>query len=433
MVIRNPSEEDAMTPSERRLSRRSFLKRAGFGLAAPYFLTSNALGAPGKRPASDRVVAGAIGVGGRGMGLLGIHGDPRCTIAAVCDVDATRLARAKKRIGKCDAYGDFRRIIDRKDLDAILTATPDHWHAPITIMACQSGKDVYCEKPLMKTVLEGREMVKAARRHGRVVQMGTQYRSMARVRQVCEWLRNGRIGKVHAVRLSHAPNRKHRREPGRQPPPALDWDLWLGPAPWAPYHPRRCHFSFRFWMDYGGGFIADNGVHMFGLVSWAMGTDATGPVTVEATGREDPDNLYDVPVEMSVRYQFADPPFVMTWDQPGVGGLNIQFVGSQATLSGFVGYKVIKGQADLSPTRPDELHLHRSDSHSGNWLECIATRERPACDVEIGHRVTCFSHLGNIAYALGRKLRWDPAAERFIGDDEANRMLHTPYREPWHL
>jgi predicted dehydrogenase len=195
----------------------------------------------------------------------------------------------------------------------------------------------------------------------------------------------------------------------------------------------RCHFNFRWFMDYGGGSIADNGVHMFGVVSWAMGADHTGPVTIEGTGVAAPNNLFDAPVEMTVRYEFADPPFEMIWEQPGTASLNLEFVGSEATLSGFRDFKVIKGEADLSPTRADEPHLRRSDSHSGNWLECIAERRRPVMDVEIGHRVTCWSHLGNIAYRLGRKLRWDPATEQFPGDDEANRLLRAPYREPWRL
>jgi len=266
-----------------------------------------------------------------------------------------------------------------------------------------------------------------------VVQMGTQYRSIARSRQACEWVRNGRLGQVHTVRLSHPVNPTHPCEPGRRPPAHLYWDLWLGPAPWADYHPARCHFTYRYFMDYGSGALADNGVHMFGVVSWAMGADRTGPVAIEAFGRGAPNNLYDVPVEMRVRSEFADPPFVMLWEQPGSGSLNLDFIGSQATLSGFWDFLVTLGQADLSPTRSHELHLERSDSHSGNWLQCIATRRRPVMDVEIGHRVTCWSHLGNIAYLLGRKLRWDPAAERFIGDEEANRMLDAAYRAPWRL
>ncbi len=414
-------------------NRRRFLRNTGLGLIAPSLVTSNVRGAVGDPAASDRVTAALIGCGGRGMGLLGIHGDPRCEIAAVCDVDQQRLSAAKKRIGACDVYQDFRRILDRKDIDAVLIATPDHWHAPITIMACQAGKDVYCEKPLCRTIDEGRKMVEVARRYDRVVQMGTQYRSMARTRQACEWVRNGRLGKVHTVRLSHRPNRTHPHEPGRQPPPGLDWNMWLGPAPWAPYHPARCHFTFRWFMDYGGGSIADNGSHMFSVVSWAMGADHTGPVTIEAAGRKDPENLFDTPVEMSVRYEFTDPPFVMLWEQPGIGELNLDFIGSEATLSGFGDFRVTQGEADLSPTRTEEVHLERSDNHYGNWLECIAARRRPVMDVEIGHRVTCFSHLGNIAYHLGRKLRWDPAEEQFPNDDQANRMLHAPYREPWRL
>jgi predicted dehydrogenase len=414
-------------------NRRHFLRSTAVGLAAPTFVASGTLGADGRRAASERAVAALIGCGGRGGGLLSIHGDPRCTVAAVCDVDQQRVAGAQKRIGKCDAYTDFRRILDRRDIDAVLIATPDQWHAPMTIMACQAGKDVYCEKPLCRSIREGRKMVQAARRYDRVVQMGTQYRSIARMRQVCEWVRNGRLGAVRTVRLSHRTNRIHPSEPPRPVPAHLDWDLWLGPAPWAAYHPLRCHFTFRWFMDYGGGSLADNGVHMFGVVSWAMAADDTGPVTIEATGRQVSDNLYDAPVEMTVRYQFADPAFEMIWEQPGSGNLNVEFVGSAATLSGFSNFAVTKGEADLSPTRPDEIQLKRSDNHSGNWLECIATRRRPVMDVEIGHRVTTWSHLGNIAYLLGRRLRWDPASESFPEDDEANRLLHAPYREPWRV
>jgi len=416
----------------RQTTRRGFLTQAA-ALAAPYFLTSAALGAGAKSAASDRVVCGAIGTGGRGMALLSMRNHPRCSIAAVCDVYGPHAARAQKAVGNCDVYTDFRRIIDRTDIDAVMTGTPDHWHALITILACKSGKDVYCEKPLCRTLTEGRRMVETARKYGRVVQMGTQYRSMARTRQTCEWVRNGRLGTVHTVRMSHAPNRTAKITPPSSPPADLDWDLWLGPAPWAPYHPLRCLFNFRYWMDYGGGYIADNGAHMFSVVSWAMGVDETGPVTVEATGQENPENLYDVPVTMSVRYEFADPKFVLTWEQPGVGGLNLQFIGDRATLSGFWDWGVIQGEADLSPTHATEKHLRESNDHFANWFDCIASRERPACDVAIGHRVTSLSHLGNIAYQLGRKLRWDPVAERFEGDDEANRLRHVSYREPWRL
>jgi predicted dehydrogenase len=192
-------------------------------------------------------------------------------------------------------------------------------------------------------------------------------------------------------------------------------------------------FNFRFWMDYAGGFITDNGTHMMGVVSWAMGADETGPVAIQATGKEDPDSMYDVPVEFSVRYEFENPRWVMAWDQPGSGGLNTQFIGPQATIDGFFRPTLVKGEADLSPTRSSELHLYESNDHFGNWLDCIASRKRPVYDVEIGHRVTSWSHLGNIAFLTGRKLRWDPVRQLFPDDPEANRLLQRPYREPWRL
>ena len=422
-----------MIIESRKMNRRRFVSGAAAGLAVSPLVLPRAARAAQDAPPSDRVVAALIGCGGQGMGLLNIHKDPRCTYAAVCDVDLERMAKAKARIGVADEYQDFRHILDRPDIDAVVIATPDHWHAPITVMACQAGKDVYCEKPLCRTIEEGRKMIDAARRYDRVVQMGTQYRSIARTREACQWVRNGRIGTVRTVRATHHANRTHPSEPGRQAPPHLDWDLWLGPAPWAAYHPARCHFSFRYFMDYGGGALADNGVHMFSVVSWAMGADATGPVSIEATGREVPNNLFDVPVEMRVQWEFADPAFTLIWDQGPDKKLNLEFVGQQATLSGFWEYQVTQGEADLSPTRGDELQLEQSASHPGNWLDCIASRRRPVMDVEIGHRATTWSHLGNLAYLLRRKLRWDPAAERFLDDEEANRLLHVAYRPPWHL
>jgi predicted dehydrogenase len=193
-------------------------------------------------------------------------------------------------------------------------------------------------------------------------------------------------------------------------------------------------------MDYAGGYMTDWGAHMFSVISWALGTDHTGPASIEGTGTEDPSNMYDVPVTMDLTYVFRDPDFVMTWQQPGDGAEGgpehgMQVVGSEATLTiNFDGnHLVVSGSPDLSPTRPEELHLQACENHFGNWLECIATRERPIVDVEIGHRMTCWCHLGNIAYLLGRKLAWDPAKERFVGDEDANRLLHVAYRQPWHL
>jgi len=422
------------------VSRRSFLARAGASLAAPYFLTSGALGAPGKKPASDRIIAGAIGVGGRGTGLLAMNNYPQCSIVAVCDVYDKHLARGQKRVGgKCEVTKDFRNIIDRSDIDAIMIGTPDHWHALITILACQSGKDVYCEKPLSRTAHEGREMVKAARRYGRIVQMGTQHRSRAVIRQVAEWVRNGRLGKVEKVRLWVWRNRQHAPVPNQPVPASLDWDMWLGPCPYVPYNPMRAPWNFRWFMEYAGGYMTDWGAHMISEISWAMGTDETGPATVEGTGVQNPNSMWDVPEEMNLTYTFKNPDFEMTWEQPGDGGkggppFGMQYIGTKATITEFFGrYKVERGTPDLSPTRTDELHLYESNDHFRNWLDCIATRKLPIVDVEIGHRMTCWCHLGNIAYVTGHKLHWDPVAERILGDPEANRLLHKAYREPWQL
>ena len=409
------------------VSRREFLRVGASAVAAGMAAEAFAQNASPLR-------LGVIGTGGRGMALLGMNGYPRAKVVAVCDVFAPNMARAQKAIGgSCDAVGDFRQILDRQDIDAVATGTPDHWHALITVMACQSGKDVYCEKPLCRTIADGQAMVAAARRFGRVVQMGSQYRSLGHMRQFCEWMRNGRFGKIEKVRLSHERNWHVRIGPPVPVPAELNWDLWLGPAPWAPYHPNRCLFNFRFWMDYAGGFITDNGTHMMGVVCWAMGADETGPTTIEATATHNPECLYDVPVELSVRYEFENSKFTLTWEQPGDGGLNMQFIGPQATVNGFFRPTLVKGEADLSPTRGGELHLYESNDHFANWLECVVSRKRPVYDVEIGHRVTSWSHLGNIAWLTGRKLRWDPVAQRFPDDPEANRLLQRPYREPWRL
>jgi predicted dehydrogenase len=424
-------------PRYRSVTRRSFLAKTSVASLVPYFLTGDVLGAA---PPSDRIVVGVIGVGGQGGSHLSFNNYAQSRIAAVCDVDSTRLSAAQKRLGGCDGTGDFRRILDRADIDAVTIATPDHWHAPITVMACRAGKDVYCEKPLCRTAFEGRRMVETARRYGRVVQMGTQHRSRSVIRQVCEWVRNGRIGTVEKVRLWVWRNRQHAFTPNVPAPAHLDWDLWLGACRDVPYNPLRCHWNFRWLMEYAGGYMTDWGAHMISVVSWAMGTDATGPVSVEGSGVSDPASMWDVPVEMNLTYRFKDPvPFTMTWEQPGDGGrggpeFGMQFIGSEATITEYFGrHSVDRGKPDLSPTRPDEIRLYESNSHHGNWLECIASRRRPIVDVEIGHRMTCWCHLGNIAYRLGRRVNWDPERERFIGDDEADRLLHVAYREPWGL
>ncbi len=423
---------------KKRVTRRQMLAATGAVASLPSICTS---WASAQTPPSEQIVLGCIGVGGQGTGLLAsFHANPRCRIAAVCDVFKPHLNRAQQHVGDADAYGDFRRVLDRDDIDAVVIAAPDHWHALMTVMACQAGKDVYCEKPLSRSVAEGRTMVDVTRRYKRVVQMGTQHRSNPAIRQVCEWVRNGRLGKVEKVRLWVWKNRQHKFEPNVAAPPDLDWDMWLGPSPWVPYNPLRCPWNFRWFMQYAGGYMTDWGAHMISVISWAMGTDETGPVAVEGTGTRDYESFWDVPVDMNLTYRFESPsPFEMTWEQPGDGGhggpeFGMQFIGHNATITEFFGrHTVDRGEPDLSPTRPDEIHLYASNNHHVNWLDCIVSRKRPIVDVEIGHRMTCWCHLGNIAYTLGRKVHWDPVAEHFLDDDAANRQLHYAYRQPWHL
>ena len=420
---------------KRRVSRRGFLRGvAGLGLAAPYLLTSDALGAASGKAASDRIATGHIGVGGRGGGLLGhVIRRPEATPVAVCDIDRTRLERAYGATrNQARMHHEYREVLDSQDIDAVVVGSPDHWHPLHTIHACEAGKDVYCEKPLSVTVVEGQAMVRAARRFGRVVQLGTQWRSMAG-RHVAQHIRNGRCGRVREVRCWHYPNPSHPPAAPQPVPKTLDWDRWLGPLPWMPYHPRRCHGTFRWFQWSGGGNIRDRGAHIIGVVAWAMNVDHTGPVSVEATGTRHM-GLYDNPITMSVTWEFKNPDWTLRWDQPGVpkgGQYGAFFVGDKDTLAFWDNFGTER-KAMVEPG-PGEIALERSTDHMVNFLDCVRTRRRAIMDVEIGHRATTICNLGNVAFRLGRKLQWDAKTERFIGDDEANRLLHYPYRQPWTL
>ena len=427
-----------------RVSRRDFLRGIGAGLAAPYVVTSLALGGPEKEPASDRIGVGHIGVGGMGGGhLRGTVHSRVATSVAVCDIDKDRLSRAESTTeGKAKPYHDFRHLLERQDIDAVIIASPDHWHALHTIYACHAGKDVYVQKPMSVTIREGQAIIAAARRFGRVVQVGSQGRSQAGGRYSAQYVRNGYCGKVREARCWHYPNPSRPPAPPEPVPPQLDYDFWLGPLPYFPYHPAHTHGSFRWLMCSGGGNIRDRGAHIFGIVCWAMDIDHTGPVSVEATG-DIPDGLYDIPTTMSVVYEFKDPDWTLHWEQPGqprcLGGddkppaYGVAFIGDRDTL--------VVGNCD--GVRADKkvffepgahgIELYKSNDHAGNFFDCVRSRKDPIVDVEAGQRITSLCALGNIAYRVGRKLRYDPVKEEIIGDDEANRQLHYPYREPWAL
>ena len=422
-------------------TRRGFLAQAGAALAAPYMLTSSALGAPERAPASDRIITGHIGVGGMGGGHIGqILGRRDAEIGAVCDVDEGRRYNALRRAGdRCRDYNDYRELLEQKDLDAVIIASPDHWHALHTIHACQAGKDVYCQKPMMKTIREGQAMVRAARRFSRIVQIGTQGRSTVHSRASVQFIRNGHCGKVHTVRTWHYNNPTHGWDTPKPVPKGLDWDLWLGPARWVPYHPARCHGSFRWFMDFGGGQIRDRGAHIFTNICWAMDVDHTGPVSLECLAGHRPKGMYDCPNDFEIQYDFKDPDWTLFWRQPGEKygphAFGMEFFGTKDDLVLMGGDSSIRGVEKALRTKPGptEFRLPEINDHVGNWLDCIRSRELPIMDVAIGHRVTSLCILGNISFKVRRKLRWDPAKEEFIGDEAANRLLHYPYRAPWRL
>jgi len=411
----------------RPLSRRGFVAGASAALALPYLVPQSAFGANAK------VVTGHIGVGGQGKGNLGKFIE---NCAAVCDVDKTRVAAAQKQVaakdGKAEGYGDFRKLLERKDIDAVVISTPDHWHALPTVRACEAGKHVYCEKPLTLTIAEGRAMVTAARKHKCIVQTGSQQRSDAKFRQACELVRAGALGKLQTIEVG-LPKCNHPGDPGPDgdPPPELDYDFWLGPAPYRPYNAKRVHYNFRFWWDYSGGQMTNFGAHHLDIAQWGMGTDDTGPVAVEGEGRFHAQKWFEVAEWFKVKYTYASGVTVFA-GQDYKGGTT--FIGSKGRI--FVTRGKIAGDPEellKPPTGSEAVRLYESANHHKNWLDCIASGKLPICDVEIGHRSATVCHLGNIAVRLGRKLAWDPAAERIVGDDEAQAMTSRPYRAPWKL
>lgn len=426
------------------MTRRRFLNRVTHGaaaaVAAPYVITSNALGANGRPPASERITMGFVGLGGQGSGLMGIfHGYADVEILGVCDVyEKHRLAAQQRVGGGCKAYHDFRELVTRPDIDAICVATPDHWHTLVSVTAMRNGKDIYCEKPLTLTIDEGKKMVETARRYGRVFQMGTQQRSDEHFRKACEWVRNGRIGKVELVRCWFGENSGGGWVPDSDPPEGLDWDFYLGPAPKVPFNKRRFLWDFRWFRDYSGGLMTDWGAHLIDIAQWGMGTDATGPRTIEATGSMPEDGIFEFPRTMFTRFEYDG--WVLEWHQPGKPewmagrGYGTKFYGTEGEIHvDRGGYVVTPEGLELEEAGPGEIQLYRSPGHQRDFLNCVRSRRRPICDVAIGHRTTSVCHLSNIAFRMGRKLRWNPDNQEFVGDDTASRYLSKPYRAPWHL
>ena len=417
-----------------RVTRREFLRSAGALAAAPLVISATALGAGDRPSPSERTTIGAIGVGGRGTdNLRAFLANPRAQVVAVSDVDAGHLEAARQLVEAqakgCAAVKDFREIVGRLDIDAVAVSTPDHWHVPISIAAAKAGKDIYCEKPLSLTIAEGRALADAVQRYGRVFQTGSQLRSSDRFRFGCELVRNGRIGKVHTIRVGLPTGSHIGAQPEMPVPVGFDYDFWLGQAPRAPYTKARCHFTFRYMFDYSGGTVTDFGCHDIDLAQWGHGTEFTGPTEVEGRGEFPRDSLSDTATTFRFRCAFADGVMMEVWTgYPHA----VKFEGADGWV--YVG----RDRNDAEPKSllastigPDEIHLDRSRDHHDNFLDGVRTRRPTIAPAEVAHRTASICHLGNIAMRLGRKIRWNPATERCIGDDEANRMLSRAMRSPW--
>lgn len=430
-----------------KISRRAFLRRnlaaAGAVIAAPTFIPASALGRDGNVPPSERITMGFIGVGTQGGGHLfggawtyvtgGYLGRKEVQVLAVCDIWKERLDRATKRVndyyadtyGKgaqrsCDGYNDFRQLLDRPDIDAVLIATPAHWHATMTVMAAAAGKDIYCEKPSACTLQESKAILSAVRRYGRVFQAGTQQRSEygGKFRMACEFIRSGRIGtlkEIYGYRDGGAIAWPTLFGKGQPIPEGLDWDMYLGPAPWFPYDGKHGPHHF----DIGELNWAQ---HHYDIIQWAADADNTGPVELFLDGDRS-------------CYKYASGVTVFGKPFPGepVGGNGGGcFVGTHGRIA-VDRDSLVSDPAEIvrEPLHANELHLPRNEGHSSNFLDCVRTRQLPICNEGVAHHSVNAVLLGGVVKQLKRPLRWDPQTEEFPGDDEANRMMSIAKRPPW--
>ncbi|MCU0703563.1 MAG: Gfo/Idh/MocA family oxidoreductase [Fimbriiglobus sp.] len=424
-----------------RLSRRGFLRTgvaAGAILALPASVYRAAFAADIKPSESVRI--GIIGTGLQGRANMGAIIK---NVVAVCDVDTEHLnlgaGLVKKTGNTAKTFSDYRKLLDAKDIDAVLIATPDHWHALPTIDACKAGKDVYCEKPLSLTIAESQAMLKAARDNKRVVQTGTQQRSGKTFRQAVELVRNNFIGKVSRVEVGLPPpnwtTKAKMPVPDSDPPAGLDFDFWTGPAPAFKYNVNKVHYLFRFFWDYSGGQQTNFGAHHLDIAQWALDMDKSGPTTVEGTAKYHKDGWYETPDWTDITYTYANG-VVLKCGQGYKG--DVTFYGEKGTINAT--------RSSITVTLGDEkqdaakigsggkFQLPASKgSHHADWLSCIKSRELPVADVEIGHRSGVVCHLGNIAIRHGKKITWDPAKEQIVGDADAAKWLSKEYRKPWKL
>jgi predicted dehydrogenase len=423
-------------------SRRQFLSNA-FTVAAPMIVAPSVLGRGGETAPNSRINMACIGVGGQGSSNMNaLRQDERVQMVAICDVDRGHRDRALATCGlKPEAgFNDFREIMARKDIDAVMIGTPDHWHSLITAAAVRAGKDIYCEKPLAASIGEGRFVSDLVRKEKRVLQCGTWRRSGIHTRKACEWVRNGYIGDLKKVEIG-VPGRfaiqggfTGMEEP--QPvPDGFEYNLWAGTTPDAPYTAARCHFNFR-WIDaYAPGYITDWGAHFIDVAHWGMDADATNPVEVSATevSRREM-GIYDATESFNIRYVYGNGVEMTMFSTTDAAQYGTKFIGTKGSV--FVeNQKLITDPPKLLRTKikPDEIHLYESTHHHRNFIDCVLSRKETAAPVEAAHRAASACQLGAIACKLGRTLKFDPVAEKFNGDDEANALVMRKIHGNWSL
>ena len=433
----------------RHVTRRRLFKAAGAAAAAavigPYIVPASARGAERIPSPSDRITMGFIGVGGRGSGLLSnFLGIKDAQVLALCDVKKPARDGARAGVNKhyrnesAAAYVDFRELVARSDIDAVVVASTDHWHVLHALAAVRAGKDVYCEKPLGLSVEQDIALRDAVQRYGRVFQFGTQERSSWSTRQACEIVQNGWIGKVHTIKVGTRWSSSSGNYRAKPVPPEIDYDRWLGPAPLEPYCDERVSNSHWFHIgDYSLGFIAGCGIHTIDMATWGNGTDLTGPVEVEGTGDFPRDGLCDAATAWNVNLKFANG-VAMNFTDGRKNPLGVRFEGPDGWV--FVLERHLGGTYNAEPKSlmkrplgPGDIHLPVSNHHQENFIECCKSRARTVAPIEVAVRSDTLCQLSNIAMRLGRKVKWDPEKEDFVGDAEASRWLTRPMRSPWHL
>ena len=420
------------------ITRRQFVHAGAAAVVAPVIIPNRLFGAEAP---SKKITIGFIGTGDHGTSwnLRRYVGLRDAQVLVVCDVDTERMRRAKEIVDEqylnhdCGMTKDFREVLARPDIDAVMISTPDHWHTLISVMAARAGKDVQCEKPTL-TIGEGKILIETIRRRGRVFQTSTEDRSVPVYHRMAELVRNGRIGKLQKIEVILPKQPDKPGDPTPQPvPPGLDWEMWLGPAPYAPYTKDRVHFNFRWIRDYSGGIICDWGAHLFDTAQWANDTERGGPVEVHGTGTFWEGGLYNTVKDYDVTYRYANG-VVMTC-RPG--DPSIKFIGTEGWVGnrGWLGKVEASSQAILdAKIGPNELHLYTNpEGEHRDFLDCVKTRKDPYFPVDIGHRVSTVCHLANLSIQLGRKLKWNPQIERFENDPEADALLSRPLRSPWTL